>query len=134
MTPSPSWWNRNWKWVLPVGCLAGIALFVTTAALLIFAVFGFIKSSEVYGKAVEAARASPAVVEAIGTPIEEGYFPSGKINLDDSSGTANLAISLSGPKGRGTLYLEAERSVGEWTFQKLVFEIENDGRRIDLLI
>jgi hypothetical protein len=127
------WWSRNWKWFVPVGCLSVVLLFAAGIALLITFVFGMIKSSDAYGEALARAKASPAVIEALGSPIKEGYFTSGSINETGRSGDAELAIPISGPKGSGTIYLEAEESAGQWSFSTLQVEVEKSGERIDLL-
>jgi hypothetical protein len=128
-----NWWTRNWKWFVPVGCLSMMLLFAAGIFLVMSFVFGLIKSSDPYGQAMLRARASHAVIEAFGSPIKEGFFTSGSINETGPSGTAQLAIPISGPKGSGTIYLEAQESAGLWTFSKLEVEVEKTGRRIDLL-
>jgi hypothetical protein len=128
----PGWWSRNWKWFVPVGCLTMVLLFVLAIAALVFGVFGLMKQSTVYTQAVAEARAHPAVAEAMGSPIEEGTFVSGNFEESGPSGSASLSIPLSGPKGDGTLYVEAKKSAGQWTFSTLVLQAP-DASRIDLL-
>lgn len=129
----PSWWSRNWKWFVPVGCLTMIVLFVGFFVLIMSLVFGMMKSSDVYSQALTRAKADTTVVEALGSPITDGYFTSGNISETGPSGTAELSIPISGPKGSGTIYLEARKSTGQWTFTKLIVEIEKSNQRIDLL-
>ena len=128
-----TWWQKNWKWFVPVGCLGLLAIFTGFVALLVTIVFGMMKSSDVYKDALEMARAEPAVEMALGTPIEEGLFVAGNINISGSSGQADLAIPISGPHGKGTIYAVAEKSAGQWTFSTLVVEIKTTGERIDLM-
>ena len=106
-------------------------VFVFVAAIILI-VFGAMKSSDAYKMAVTRAKAHPAVIEALGTPIEEGLFLSGNTNVNGSSGEADLSVPLSGPKGKGTLYVVATKSAGEWNYSKLVFA-KPDGQRVDLL-
>jgi Cytochrome oxidase complex assembly protein 1 len=40
----------------------------------------------------------PAVIEALGSPIKEGFFVSGNTNVNGASGEANLSIPISGPR------------------------------------
>lgn len=101
--------------------------------LMLALVFGLMKEADVYGMALERARAHPEVVAALGTPIEEGWIPGGSININGPSGEASMSIPISGPNGAATIYLEARKSAGEWHFSTLVAEIESGGRRIDLL-
>lgn len=131
--PQPSWWNRNWKWFVPTGCLFIVLLTVGSAAALMSFVFGMMKSSDAYEHAVAAARANPAVVEALGSPITEGFFVSGEVNVNGASGKADLAIPVTGPKASGTIFVDARKSAGEWHFTTLVVEVEPGNERIDLL-
>src|SRR5690242_7952002 len=113
-----SWWTRNWKWFVPAGCLSLLALLGAFIALTLSFVFGMMKQSDAYQQALARAKASPAVVEALGQPLKEGFFTSGNINVNGPNGDAELAIPISGPKGGGTIYLEANKSTGEWSFSK----------------
>jgi len=128
-----NWWQRNWKWFVPVGCLGLLAIFTGFVVLIVTIVFGVIKSSDVYKGALVRAKADPAVEMALGTPIEEGLFVMGNINVSGSSGEANLAIPISGPDDKATIYVVAEKSAGRWIFLTLVVEIKTTGERIDLL-
>ena len=131
-TPRPGWWSRNWKWFVPLGCLTMIGFVVVFVAAIIAIVFGAMKSSDVYKTGVARAKSHPAVIEALGSPIEEGLFLSGKTNVNGSSGEADLSVPLSGPKGKGTLYIVATKSAGQWNYSQLVLA-KADGQRIDLL-
>ncbi len=128
-----SWWGRNWKWVVPVGCLGAILLLALFIGAIVALVFGVIRSSDVYQDAVETARASAAVQAALGSPVEAGYLVTGSINVSGSGGSADLAIPLSGPDGEATLYAVASKSGGQWVFSTLVVGVEATGERIDLL-
>ena len=128
-----TWWQRNWKWFVPVGCLGLLAIFIGFVGLIVTSVFGMMKSSDVYKDALAAARAEPAVEMALGTPIEEGLFVMGNINISGSSGQADLAIPISGPDDEATIYAVAEKSAGRWTFSTLVVEIKTTGEKIDLM-
>jgi hypothetical protein len=98
-----------------------------------FFVFTLMTSSDVYKEAVAVAKTHPAVVERIGSPIEEGLFITGNINVNGPSGAADIAIPISGPYGEATIYAVATKSAGQWTFSTLVMEVEDTKERIDLL-
>ena len=105
-----------------LGCMGSIFLWV----------FGMIKSSDAYAGALERARSHPQVIEALGTPIEEGLLTTGSINVSGPSGNADLAIPVSGPKAEGTLYVTATKEAGVWNYQVLQLHVRG-GERIDLL-
>ena len=137
--PRPGWWSRNWKWFLPTGCCLG-SLIGIVLAIVIFGVgiFGLItgvskilKTSEPYQTALARAKANEKVVAALGTPIEDG-FPSGSVNTNNDSGDADLNVSLTGPKGKGTLYVVGTRARGTWTYSKMSVTLTATGDEIDL--
>ena len=128
-----NWWDRNWKWFVPVCCVGSLALLAGVATVITFAVFGMMKSSDVYKDAVARAKTDPYVQTSIGTPIEEGLFISGNINISGTSGQANLSIPVSGPEGKATIYVIASKSMDRWTFSTLVVEIKKSRLKIDLL-
>ena len=129
----PGWWARNWKWAAPAGVFVLVAGFVGFCALIVMLVFGVMKHSEVYQTAVSVAHAEPAVMGALGVPIEEGLFVTGNIQISGSSGSADLAIPVSGPDGSATIFVVAVKSAGEWQYSTLEVAVHDTGERIDLL-
>jgi hypothetical protein len=127
-----NWWQRNWKWFVPTGCLTIIAAFVVFIAAIMLLVFGAMKSSDVYKMAVSRAKSDPRVTEAIGTPIREGYLVGGHTEVSGGSGQADLTIPIHGPKGEAKIYATATKSAGEWHYTQLIVKIENTGESIDL--
>jgi hypothetical protein len=130
--PRPGWWRRNWKWFVPAGCLSFIALGVGLIACIVVVVFGVIKSSDAYKIAVAHAKADPRVVEALGSPITEGWMVSGNTNVSGGSGESDLTIPIHGPQGDGKIYAVAKKSGGHWEYSKLVVEVAKTGDTIDL--
>lgn len=130
---NPNWWDRNWKWFVPAVCVTFLLVVFSFIGLIFYGVSSMMKSSDPYQVGVQAAKENPEVVAAIGEPISEGFFTSGNINTNGSSGEANLAIPISGPKGDAIIQLDATQSLGRWTFKGLVVDIEKTNDRIDLL-
>jgi hypothetical protein len=133
LTPRPNWWKRNWNWFVPVGCFGMLVLFVSFVASVALIVFSAMKSTDVYKEALARAKANPAVIEGLGSPITEGFLVSGNTNVNGASGEANLSIPISGPNGKGTIYLAANKSLGRWNYSGLIVEITKTHQRIDLL-
>jgi Cytochrome oxidase complex assembly protein 1 len=132
-TAKPNWWMRNWKWFVPLGCFSLVVLFVGLVTSVVLIAFSAVKSTDVYKDAVARAKSHPAVIEALGSPITEGVLVSGNTNVNGASGEANLSIPISGPKGNGTVYVAAKKSLGRWNYSGLVLEINKTHQRIDLL-
>ncbi len=127
-----NWWQRNWKWFVPTGCLTFIALGLAFVGCIALLVFGAMKSSDAYRIALARAKADPRVTEALGTPIEEGLFVSGNTSVSGALGKSNLAIPIHGPKGTATIYAVALKAEGKWEYAKLLVQIEKTGQSIDL--
>jgi Cytochrome oxidase complex assembly protein 1 len=132
-TAKPNWWMRNWKWFVPLGCFSLVVLFVGLVTSVVLIAFSAVKSTDVYKDAVARAKSHPAVIGALGSPITEGVLVSGNTNVNGASGEANLSIPISGPKGNGTVYVAAKKSLGRWNYSGLVLEINKTHQRIDLL-
>ena len=88
------WWSRHWKWAVPALSALALSVVAGFVLLVISLVFGMIKSSEAYKLALQRAQASPAASAALGTPIREGWFTLGNIEVNGPTGQANLQIPL----------------------------------------
>ena len=130
--PPTNWFGRNWKWVVPVGCLLPVLFLGGCALAIFFFAMGVMKQTDVYKTAVARAQTNPAVIEAIGSPISQIGIVSGKSNVNGATGEANLSIPMKGPKGKATLYVEAKKSADIWYFQTMQLKVQKTGERIDL--
>jgi hypothetical protein len=128
-----NWWERHWRWFVPVSCLTLLLLGVIAILAIFGIVFGALKSSDAYTEAVALARQHPEVREVLGEPIEEGFFVQGSVNISGTSGDADLTVPLEGPKGKAKLYIVATRFAGTWEFERLVLRMTETGQSIDLL-
>jgi len=129
--PRRSWWSQNWKWIT-AGC--ALLAFLPLAILGIIAlVLSGMRNSDVCRLAMAYVRQDEVVLQKLGSPIEQGWLMSGTMQTSGGSGTADLSLPISGPKGKGKLYLTAEKRAGEWKFSTLVLRIEGETEAIDLL-
>jgi len=124
-----SWLGRNWKWLLVVAFFGVVAFVVGIFAL----IMGGMRNSDVAKEAAARAQANPSVVEQLGARIDEGWLMSGSINVAGGSGDADLAVPISGPKGKGTVYVTARKIAGTWNYSQMIVAFQGSGERIDLL-
>lgn len=127
-----NWFDRNWKWLIPTVLILFLMIVGGFVAAVFYGVTHMMRGAEPYQVAVERAMKNPDIQAKLGTPMKVGWFTSGSVNLNNSSGSASLAIPLSGPKGSGTIYVEAKKRAGIWAYETLEFA-PNDGQRIPLL-
>ncbi len=124
--------GRNWKWMVPVGCLGLILGVVALVAGIFLVAMSALKSSEVYQGALKIAQDHPAVAERLGEPVKDGWFVKGSIKLDATGGNADFQIPLSGPKSAGTLFVRAVSPDGAWMYERLDIAVEG-GEPVSLL-
>ena len=118
-------------WFVPTGCLSLIFFFVLFVGAIMLAVFGALKSTDVYKTAVARAQTDLRVRAALGDDVHPGIFLSGNTNVSGGSGQADLSIPISGSKGKATIYVVATKSAGEWNYSQLVVKTKG-GETIDL--
>jgi hypothetical protein len=131
--PRRNWWQRNWKWFVPAGCLSLLAVGFVSVALIFVAVFGMLKSSDAYKTALNRAKSDQRVTEAIGQPVRAEWYVLGNTNVSGDTGQSNLTIPIRGPKGKAMIQAVATKSEGEWKYSKLAVKIEGTGETIDLM-
>ena len=128
-----SWWNRYWLWVvIPLAALGVITSWVGIFAVIISSVFGLLKSTDAYQQGMSRARSDPVVIEALGLPIKDGWFLTGSVEVNAQSGTADLQIPVSGPKGAGTIYVAGTKIAGVWTYSRLNIKLDGSGQTVEL--
>lgn len=127
-----NWWDRNWKWFVPTGCLSLLVLFGLFIAAIFFGVTSMIKESDAYKGALTEVQNNKEVKEKLGSPIQSDGMASGSINVSNSTGDCDLQIPIKGPKGKGTLFVVAVKK-GKWKYNELSVYIDATDDEIDLL-
>src|SRR6266508_1514357 len=116
--PIPStWWQRNWKWIVPVILLSMAATVAGFMVVVHLVVQTFFRSSDVYAQALARVHSNAEIIHELGEPVRPGWSIGGSVQTTIGSGNADLVIPLSGPSGRGTLYVIAQKKAGAWHFE-----------------
>jgi hypothetical protein len=123
----------GWIFVIPLGCLTVFVLFAAMFALIFVLAMYSVKSSEGYKDAIVHVKNAPIVEEALGKPVETGYFPQGSVEYENGRQTVNLSIPVSGPKGKGVLYVVGEKDGTSWTYSKMEIKLDNSKETLNLL-
>ncbi|MDP9360005.1 MAG: cytochrome c oxidase assembly factor 1 family protein [Acidobacteriota bacterium] len=130
--PAPPQKSGGCLKALAIGCSVIIVLGAAAVVALVIFVFGVIKRSDVYREAYSRAISDPRVVEALGTPIERGWWVLGNVHIDTEGGTANIDFPISGPKGSARVHAAATRENDNWNYSAIVVRLGSGGR-IDVL-
>ncbi|WP_224249021.1 cytochrome c oxidase assembly factor Coa1 family protein [Hyalangium gracile] len=123
MAPQPSWWSRNWKWAVPVGCLGIVASCMCFGAIAVFTGFTAAKKNPAAVNAVAIATSDSEVQATLGTPIQEGSDWQTSVQYINGQSSARFGIPLQGSKAAGLLHVEATKSAEDWTYQVLQVEV-----------
>jgi TonB family protein len=131
-------WGRNWKWIVPVGCLGLILLVLAAAGGIFYFVVSAVKNSDVYNLALEKVKEDQAVVAELGQPISDGWLLNGSIETHNGDSHAKFQFPVSGPKNSATVYVDALKvrdlyPDGRWHFQTLEVEVKGQPGRINIL-
>lgn len=127
-----SWWDRNWKWFVPTGCLSLIIVFCLFIAGIFFGVTSMMKDSDAYKGAMTEVQKNKEVIAKLGSPIEDDGMTSGSINITNDTGHCNLQIPIKGSKGKGTVFVVAEKR-GTWKYSEMTVFIKATKEEINLL-
>lgn len=129
-----TWWQRNWKWVVPTGgCLTLIIIFVGFIGTIIFGVTKAISGTEPYQNSLSKAQQNEQVIELLGEPIETTSIMQGSISYSNGDGSADIRIPIKGPKGEATIYVVGEKRYDEWTYSEMEVRIDQNNEVINLL-
>lgn len=128
-----SWLENHPRWKIPLGFLVLILLFGGFGAGLMTVLVASFRSSDVYKQSFVRAGANPQVRQSLGEPIQPGWFITGQLNVNGSTGNANLSIPISGPRGKAAIRVIASKTGGIWTFTYLQVKVEGRQECIDLM-
>jgi hypothetical protein len=92
------------------------------------------RKSTVYKEAITRAERDPQVANRIGIPLRPSRVLQGQINVSGSSGTAHMAIPVTGPRGKATIYLDARKAAGTWEFRTLQVQFDGQSDCLNLLV
>ncbi|SCY24534.1 Cytochrome oxidase complex assembly protein 1 [Flavobacterium anhuiense] len=132
LVQSKSWLNRNWKWLIPSGCLTLIILVALFIGGIFYEVTSVLKDSEAYKESMTAVQNNKLVVERLGSPIETDGIVSGSVTSSNNLRTCDVQVPIKGPKGKATLFVVGEKR-GKWKYSEMSVYIEKTNEKIDLL-
>ncbi|MGZ5049528.1 MAG: cytochrome c oxidase assembly factor Coa1 family protein [Methylobacter sp.] len=135
-----AWQNKEWesvdhfksvqrKWAIWGGIVT--AGFIAVSVALVFVAMISMKDSDAFKLAESQFENSQQALEVIGKPFSTG-LPSGTIEASEPTGNAAISFNVEGPKGKGTVYFDALKELGQWKINSLVLEEASTGKRIDI--
>ena len=126
LVSQPSWWKRNWKWVVPVGgCFVLIIGAILLVASLYFGVSKVMEDSQPYEYALELINKDEQLLEVLGSPIEKDGMFQGNISWKNGDKSAKIIVPIIGPKGEGKLYIDATGEGDTWIYHEIRVEVND---------
>jgi hypothetical protein len=107
-------------------------IIVAFVAAIVFAVFGALKSTDVYKTAGARAHANLQVNDALGSPLKEGMFVSGSTHATGADGSAELAIPISARKATARSMLWRRSRQANGSYSRLLVEVAQTKQRINV--
>ena len=102
------------------GCATlGLLVFVFIGGIFYF-IFSGVRSSEPMQRTLRAAQASPEMRDLLGEPISLGLMFTGSVNWENNTGSADVKVTLNGPKGSATVHTVGTKApASPWIFSKM---------------
>ena len=124
-----SWWNRNWKWLVPVsGILLIFAILISSGMGRIGADLAKAYSdTELYENALKKAKSNQKVTELLGEikPIDKLAILEGEVHYTNDNRTVSSTIRIKGSKGKARMDIIADRINNKWSYKKINVRIKN---------
>jgi hypothetical protein len=132
-TIQKNWWQRNWKWVVPSGCLGLLVIVGLFFGAIFLGVTSIMKNTDVYKETMAKAMQNPTIKAKLGSPIEPNGMLSGNIKTDNYSGDADIHIPIKGSKAEGVIHVIATKENNIWTYSAMTFYVAGDSKGFDIL-
>lgn len=127
---TPPWLERLHWWLrrATVAMLMVLLISLTTVGVLIY----LVTSSTPYRESMLEVRLHPAVIARLGTPIDTGWLISGRHRSENGVFILDIAVPVTGPKGAGTVFLEASKQDESWVVDRIIVEVKNQKEMMNL--
>jgi len=110
-----------------------IAVAAVFAVIALFYLYGLrLRSNPAFAAAMNLVSSSAEAKAALGQPIKAGLGARGTLQNSTASGYAILAVPVSGPSGKGTLHVVANRLGSDWDIEREVLQTGTPAQTIDL--
>ncbi|HSI62478.1 MAG TPA: cytochrome c oxidase assembly factor Coa1 family protein, partial [Candidatus Saccharimonadia bacterium] len=114
--------SKKWWFLGCGGCLGIILLGFLVIGGIFYTAMTAIKKTDAYAEAAQRAKNSPALQEAIGTPMEEQFWSTGAVAINNGASTADFIIPINGPKGTAVVTVKAAKAAGATNWEYSVLE------------
>ncbi|MBQ4821880.1 cytochrome c oxidase assembly factor Coa1 family protein [Aquimarina sp. MMG016] len=124
-----SWWNRNWKWFLPLITFTSISVVLFFSSGMGGHMTDFVQAysdTELYENALEKAQQNKKVTDLLGElePINKLAILEGEVRYSDDHKSVDSSIRVKGSKRKASIDISADRINGKWNYRKINIRIK----------
>ena len=131
LVENKSWWNKNWKWIIPVFGIFLISIFAisTTDIGKVYA------DPDLVETALNKARENEEVKNLLGTlnEIDKMAKLEGSVKYSNNDTSVDISVRVKGSKGNGRMRIIAERNGETWEYKKIVIGIKKLKKTIEII-
>jgi len=133
-----SWWNKNWKWIIPVLGIFLISIFTISTTDIGENTFDIVKAyadPDLIETAVSKAQENDEVKELLGTleQVDKMAKLEGSVKYSNNDTYVDISVRVKGSKGKGRMRILAERNGETWEYKKIVIGIKKLKRTIEII-
>ena len=133
-----SWWNKNWKWIIPVIGILLISIFTISTTEIGENTFDIVKAyadPDLVETALIKAQENDEVKELLGTleQVDKMAKLEGSVKYSNNDTSVDISVRVKGSKGKGRMRILAERNGETWEYKKIVIGIKKLKRTIEII-
>ncbi len=138
LVENKSWWNNNWKWIIPVFGIFLFSIFTISTTDIGENTFDVIKAyadPDLVETALSKAQENDEVKELLGTleQVDKMAKLEGSVKYSNNDTSVDISVRVKGSKGKGRMRILAERNGETWKYKKIVIGIKKLKRTIEII-
>jgi hypothetical protein len=133
-----SWWNKNWKWIIPVFGIFLISIITISTTDIGKNTFDIVKAyadPNLVETALDKAQDNDEVKELLGTleQVDKMAKLEGSVKYSNNDTSVDISVRVKGSKGKGRMRIIAERNGETWEYKKIVIGIKKLKKTIEII-
>jgi len=138
LVENKSWWNKKWKWVIPLLGIFLISIFTISKTDIGENTFDIVKAyadPDLIETALFKAQENGEVKELLGTleQIDKMAKLEGSVKYSNNDTSVDISVRVKGSKGKGRMRVLAVRNGETWEYKKIVIGIKKLRKTIEII-
>jgi hypothetical protein len=128
-----NWWQRNWRWFLPLISFLMIGIFFFISSINGLTDFAqAYADTELCQNAINEANKNEKVIESLGKleSIDKLAIMEGNSVYSKEGKHVEVTVRVSGEKGKGKLDISADKNGEKWQYKKIKIRMKKTGNEI----